>query len=81
MVELIPSRGRQPPMMNPRATDPAKTSPQGRLIEFQNTNLILTRLAFWTDSKAIRAIQKAAITEIIKLTIEKNTMSGVLLTA
>ena len=55
--------------MKPRATAPAKTSPQGRSIDFQNTNLRLTKLAFWTDNSAISAIQVAAIVEITKLVI------------
>ena len=68
-VELLPSRGKQPPMMKPRATAPAKTSPQGRSIDLQNTNFRLTKLAFWTDNSAIMMIHVAAIVEINKLTI------------
>ncbi len=56
-------------MMKPRATAPAKTSPQGRSIDSQNTNRRLTKLAFWTDMRAMRAIQAAAIVEITKLVI------------
>ena len=61
--------GRQPPMINPTATAAAKTSPHGRSIEFQKINFRLTILAFWTDIRAIRKIQAAAITEMTKLTI------------
>ncbi len=68
-VELLPRSGKQPPMMKPRATAPARTSPHGRSIDFQNTNLRLTKLAFWTDISAIVTIQNAAIVEITKLTI------------
>ena len=56
-------------MMKPRATAAAKTSPHGRSIEFQKINFKLTKLAFWTDISAMRAIQNAAIVEITKLTI------------
>ena len=63
------SRGKQLPMMKPRATAPANTNPQGRSIDLQNTNFRLTRLAFWTDSSAIRTIHVAAIVEIIKFVI------------
>jgi hypothetical protein len=66
MEKLLPSRGKQPPMMNPRATPPARISPHGRSIEFQNTNFRLTKLAFWTDNSAMRTIHAAAIDEIIK---------------
>jgi hypothetical protein len=55
--------------MKPRATALARTNPHGRSIDFQNTNFMLTRLAFWTDNRAIRAIQAAAIVEIIKFVI------------
>jgi hypothetical protein len=65
-VKLLPSRGKQPPMMKPRATAIAKTSPQGRSIDLQNTKFMLTKLAFWTDNSAIRTIQVAEIVEIIK---------------
>lgn len=68
-VVLLRRSGRQPPMMKPRATAPAKTSPQGRSIDLQNTNLRLTKLAFWTDNSAISTIQMAAIAEIRKLAI------------
>ena len=68
-VELLLSRGRQPPMMKPRATALARTNPHGRSIDVQNKNFRLTRLAFWTDNSAIRAIQAAAIVEIIKFVI------------
>lgn len=68
--KLLPSIGMQAPMRKPSATAPAKTSPQGRSIDFQIANLTLTKLAFWTEIKAIPAIQIAAIAEIVKLTID-----------
>ena len=71
---MLARSGKQPPIMKPRATAPAKTSPQGRSIDFQKTNLRLTKLAFWTDMRAIRAIQVAAIVEITKLIIESSIM-------
>ena len=66
---MLPRSGKQPPMMKPRATAIARTSPQGRSIEFQKTNFRLTMLAFWTDIRAISAIQVAAIVEIIRFVI------------
>ena len=67
MVIPLPSNGKQPPSRKPSATPPANTSPQGRSIDSQIANLMLTKLAFWTDNKAIRTIQAAEIAEIIKL--------------
>ena len=67
---MLPRSGKQPPIMKPRATAPAKTSPQGRSIDFQKTNLRVTKLAFWTDMRAMRVIQVAAIVEITKLVIK-----------
>jgi hypothetical protein len=55
--------------MKPTPTIPAKTRPQGKSIDCQNKNFRLTRLAFWTDSRAINMIQTAAIAEIIRLVI------------
>ena len=66
---MLARNGKQPPMMKPRATAPARTSPQGRSIDCQKTNLRLTMLAFWTDIRAMRAIQAAAIVEIIRFVI------------
>ena len=71
---MLARSGKQPPIMKPRATAPAKTSPQGRSIDFQKTNLKLTKLAFWTEMRAMRAIQVAAIVEITKLVIESSIM-------
>jgi hypothetical protein len=53
-------------MRKPSATAPAKTSPQGRSIDFHCTKLMLTKLAFWTEIRAITAIQTAAMVETIK---------------
>jgi hypothetical protein len=66
---LLRSKGKQPPIIKPNATAPAKTSPHGRSIDLQNTNRRLTKLAFWTDMSAITTIQAAAIVEIIKFVI------------
>ena len=66
---MLRRNGIQPPMINPTATAAAKTSPHGRSIEFQKINFRLTILAFWTDIRAIRKIQAAAIMEMTKLTI------------
>jgi hypothetical protein len=68
VASLLPTkRGMQPPIMKPSATPPAKTSPHGRSIEFQNTNFRLTIVAFWTDIRAMKAIQAAAMMEIDSL--------------
>ena len=68
VVELL-SNGKQPPMRNPSATLPANTSPQGISIDFHTTKLMLTKLAFWTDIRAMRTIQIAVIVETITFTI------------
>ncbi len=56
-------------MRNPRATAPANTSPQGRSIDFHTIKLMLTKLAFWTEMRAMRMIQVAVIVEITKFVI------------
>lgn len=67
IVDLLVS-GRQP-MINPIATALANTSPQGSSIDFHTKKLMLTKLAFWTDIRAIRTIQIAAMIEMIKFVI------------
>ena len=69
IVVALPSNGKQPPMRNPRATAPANTSPQGRSIDFHTTKLMLTKLAFWTEIRAMRTIQIAVIVETITFTM------------
>jgi hypothetical protein len=68
-VMLLPSKGMQPPKINPTATAAASTSPHGKSIDLQNTNRRLTKLAFWTDTKAIVTTQAATIIEIINFVI------------
>ena len=69
MVTALPNNGKQPPSRKPKATEPAKTSPHGRSIDFHTKKLTLTKLAFWTEIRAMRIIQIAAIVETITFTI------------
>jgi hypothetical protein len=69
MVVKLPSNGKQAPTTKPSATAPDRTSPQGISIDFQIAKLMLTKLAFWTDTRAIRTIQTAAIAETTRLTM------------
>jgi hypothetical protein len=67
MVKSVPRSGKQPPIAKPIPTPAAKIKPQGNSIDCQLRNFRLTKLAFWTDNKAIVTTQAATIAEISKL--------------